>query len=428
MQIQMDNVLIKKLLKDVESQLNWDESKLWTTHDFEELSERILKKTTINLSVTTLKRLWGKINYDSKPTITTLNTLAQFISFNNWREYKQNSGLINKKEDVEKSIEKKRGIQPKRLVIGSIGIFFLILTMFFILKSEKEIVIEANKYSFSSKKVVSEGVPNSVIFNYNTNEAKTFEKVEIQKSWDERLRIEVPKDKKIHNSIYYYPGYFKAKLLVADSIMKEEAILIKTDGWLPLIEKDETKPPIYFKKEDIFKKNGVMTLPIEKIKEANVELMPKPTWTTFFNINDFNTASFSDNFLFETEVKNDYDGITSMCQYINIVLYFEGAMLYIPFSYKGCVSSLSLYDTNGLMDVDVSALGFELNQWIKIKIEVKDEVGKIFINDKFEYDFNFHFEKPAKFVGVKYNFQGTGSVNYTKFINGDNIAVFEENY
>ena len=420
----MENDLIKKLLNDVEAQLNWDDSNLWSTHDFEELSEKILRKTTINLSVTTLKRLWGKISYDSKPTITTLNALAQFIDFENWRAYKQDFKPAYTKS--KKTAKVKSNTKPK-IVFISLVCIAIIISLFF-LKAKSVSKINTDQFSFSSKRVVPSGVPNSVIFSYDAMAAKDNDRVEIQQSWDVRLRKVVPRDKKIHNSIYYYPGYFKAKLVVADSIMKEESILIKTDGWLPLIEKDETKPPMYFKKEDIFKDTGVMSLPIEKIEEANVELMPDPTWTTFFNINDFGDALHSDNFLFETKVKNDYTEIVGICQYINVVLYFEDAMLYIPFSFNGCVSNLSLYDTNGVMDVDVSALGFDSNQWVKLKVEVEKEKGKIFINDKHEYDFDFHFDKPAKFVGLKYNFQGTGSVKYTRVLNGDGKAIFDENY
>lgn len=275
--------------------------------------------------------------------------------------------------------------------------------------------------------MVFEGVPNSVIFNYDASSAGLSDKVEIQQSWDERLRTEVPKDKNIHNSIYYYPGFFQAKLVISDTIVKQHGILIKTNGWLPLIEKDETKPPIYFKKDDIFNQEGVMSLPIEKIKEVNAELKPDPTWTSFYNINDFGNV-FSDNFIFETEFKNDYAEAEGICQYTNLFIYFEGGMAYLPFSLKGCVSNLGLYDVKGKMDVDVSALGYESDHWVKVKFEVINGVGKLYINDVCEYDFNYHLENPAKFVGLRYNFQGTGSVKYTRFTDGYGNAVIDEVY
>src|SRR5690606_1875997 len=35
-----------------------------------------------------LKRIWGKVKYTSRPTTTTLDTLAQFIGHQNWRGFK----------------------------------------------------------------------------------------------------------------------------------------------------------------------------------------------------------------------------------------------------------------------------------------------------------------------------------------------------
>jgi hypothetical protein len=73
--------------------------------EFETLSEQIREKTGIYLSVTTLKRLWGKVKYESKPTITTLNALAKFMDFESWRDFRKSkdTDLLQKtilKEDL----------------------------------------------------------------------------------------------------------------------------------------------------------------------------------------------------------------------------------------------------------------------------------------------------------------------------------------
>src|SRR6187401_3310152 len=91
-----DELLIQKCRKLIESQLSWGEASNWTNEDFESLSERIQLKTGTCLSITTLKRIWGKVKYESRPTMTTLNTLARFIDFENWRAFVQvESGLTD---------------------------------------------------------------------------------------------------------------------------------------------------------------------------------------------------------------------------------------------------------------------------------------------------------------------------------------------
>ena len=72
----------------VESKLNWGESKGWRHQDFESLSEKIFSETGVMLSSTTLKRIWGKLKYDSIPNSNTLNALAAFIGKENWLEFK----------------------------------------------------------------------------------------------------------------------------------------------------------------------------------------------------------------------------------------------------------------------------------------------------------------------------------------------------
>ena len=424
-----DSEMIFSLIKLTEAKLEWGSGDNWSTQDFEAVSIKVLEVTGINLSVTTLKRLWGKIKYESSPTVTTLNALAKFNGFENWRAFQQ----AERKDDPEveeviiKPERKSEEGKPKLFILVPVVLILVAAFFLFVTNKSSTTDFSESEFSFSSKKMVFEGVPNSVIFNYDASSAGLSDKVEIQQSWDERLRTEVPKDKNIHNSIYYYPGFFQAKLVISDTIVKQHGILIKTNGWLPLIEKDETKPPIYFKKDDIFNQEGVMSLPIEKIKEVNAELKPDPTWTSFYNINDFGNV-FSDNFIFETEFKNDYAEAEGICQFTNLFIYFEGGMAYLPFSLKGCVSNLALYDVKGKMDVDVSALGYESDHWVKVKFEVINGVGKLYINDVCEYDFNYHLENPAKFVGLRYNFQGTGSVKYTRFTDGSGNAVIDEVY
>ncbi len=94
---------IKICLNLIEDKLNWGSGKNWTTKDFKHLSEKIQKDTKVTLSVATLKRIWGKISYSSKPTITTLDALAQFIGFENWRSFENDQRNKSKLQPRRKS-------------------------------------------------------------------------------------------------------------------------------------------------------------------------------------------------------------------------------------------------------------------------------------------------------------------------------------
>src|ERR1700761_2077261 len=78
---------IKKLLGIIEQQLDWGESTTWQSRDFENLSRFIFDKTKVQLSESTLRRVWGRVEYKHLPSTTTLDTLAQFADFENWRMF-----------------------------------------------------------------------------------------------------------------------------------------------------------------------------------------------------------------------------------------------------------------------------------------------------------------------------------------------------
>src|SRR5579863_4219167 len=73
----------------IEKSLNWGDSGIWGNDDFERLSEKIFEKTRVQLSISTLKRIWGKVRYENFPTTATLNALAGFLGYESWREFRQ---------------------------------------------------------------------------------------------------------------------------------------------------------------------------------------------------------------------------------------------------------------------------------------------------------------------------------------------------
>src|SRR5215470_13493404 len=78
---------LQHCLHRIEEMLQWGSSDRWQTTDFEDLHERILEKTGVSLSSSTLKRIWGKVKYESSPNLATLNALAIFIGFADWRSF-----------------------------------------------------------------------------------------------------------------------------------------------------------------------------------------------------------------------------------------------------------------------------------------------------------------------------------------------------
>ena len=77
-------ILSQDIIKDVKSKSNllFDNAA-----DFKVLTELIDKETGRTIGLTTIKRLFGYIDDDRKTSQYTLNTLALYLGFNDWKEY-----------------------------------------------------------------------------------------------------------------------------------------------------------------------------------------------------------------------------------------------------------------------------------------------------------------------------------------------------
>jgi len=422
-----NEALIGEAKKIIESKTGWGESDDWTNQDFVALSEKIQEQTGVAISHVTLKRIWGKVKYDSLPNTHTLNTLVQFAGYKSWRDFKLKYGnttdpadetYTNGKEMNGHALVKPKKTIPPVLIKGGAAILVLVAIVIIIqfIAAGKRSKINPADYSFHSKKVVTEGVPNSVVFDYDASKAPTDSSIIFQQSWDTTLRTKVSRNDHQYTNIYYYPDYYQAKLLVGHNIVKEHNVLITSGGWLPIVV--QTPSPAYFKKEDAMV-DGKLSLSVEKIKAKNLDFSKTKMAVVYSNVRDFGEL-YSDNFVFETSVKNDYNEGTAICQKTIIYLLCEGTAIGIPLCMKGCVSDIDLLFTEHYVSgkqQNLSNFGVDFNNFVKVRVESQNGKAKIFINDKLAYQVNNKIKK-AKIIGMDFLFYGTGSVDYVKLSNG----------
>jgi hypothetical protein len=439
--MQDDIHLIEKCRILVEEKVRLGQSEGWKESDFELVSTQIEKDTGIVLSVTTLKRIWGKVKYDHKPNITTLNTLAKFNGFENWRAFTHQQQLKNGHSKAGngqsnhypiKDYQRERFVwrNAKRFMLVFVGIAVLgigiVVTAY--TRKGKEKPLNTNLFSFSSKKVISEGVPNTVIFDYDVHAADAGDSIFIQQSWDEQLRRRVSYENKHATFIYYYPSFYNAKLLVNNQIVKEHDLLITTAGWLPLIRK-HPDAPVYFNLEEA-KANGALALSIEKIKAALAPRYDGVPVIDYYNIQSFDSLS-SDDFTFETAIRNTYQASAGVCQKTEVRIFFGQNFVLVPLSAKGCVSDLNFYflgDSKNGKEEDLSAFGCDFSEWVTLKVHVKSHRGTIHINNRLVYEGVVPSERTSIATGVDFRFTGAGSVDYVRLTKSDGSIVFADEF
>jgi len=74
--MRFDAAHLEACKRGIEAKFSQGSSLHWTTNDFNRLSEAIHQETGVLLSVSTLKRIWEKVNHSSTPNQSTLNALA----------------------------------------------------------------------------------------------------------------------------------------------------------------------------------------------------------------------------------------------------------------------------------------------------------------------------------------------------------------
>lgn len=417
----MDSLLRILLLK-VEEKISRGSSEKWTNYDFEQLSESILEATSVQLSTTTLKRIWGKVKYPHAPAIQTLNTLAHFTGYSDWRDFElKNEELIKeKKEQVLIKPEEPTPVQiPGRaMTIGKYLVAAVILTLIVLVyvgfKRRGAPKIEPGDYTFSLNKIKITGVPNSVVFTYDASKSPS-DSVYIVQTWDITRKTLVPKNGKNHSAIYYYPGFFNTKLIIDSSIVKRQDLQISSDGWLGLIQ--TAGNPVYFTKQEIAATEGVK-IDSSLLVAHDIPLMPASPKTIFFNQRDLGDLT-NDNFDFETVIRNTNAAADNACHKTEVLIQCKNDIIIIPLGAKGCVGNMNLaFDGQYLTSKfnDLSSFGCDLTQWTKLKIICRNRHAKIFVNDNLAFELDA-INDPVGIVGVQYRFYGPAEVKYSRFWN-----------
>ncbi len=83
----MRNKVVTLLIEDIQKKAG---KKLNYERDFVELSKDILENTNAQISVSTLKRFFGKVNSRFQPSKYTIDTLVAYLGFEDWDAYINN--------------------------------------------------------------------------------------------------------------------------------------------------------------------------------------------------------------------------------------------------------------------------------------------------------------------------------------------------
>ncbi len=408
---------IERCFELIEQRFARGPRKQWNTDDFRMLSESIQEATGTLLSVSTLKRLSGKVSYASKPNNSTLNALVGYVGFKDWRTFLKNTVTI---EPVVNTKPNKKSWPKYIMPILALAIGLVIYFYY----SPNVKTYNPDDFTFDSRPV-STGLPNSVVFDYDASAAAADSKIEIQQYWDETKHMTIDKTDSIATSIYYHPGFFKSKLIVDSIIVKENDVFIPTEDWLGIIEKDPR--PIYLDQSDILKEDNMAITP-ELVASHHLDPRTSQVIVSFYQVRDFGEL-YTDNFKMTATLKNDFnEGISGACQGAQVFILYNGGAVGIPLAKKGCASDLTLMTFKEFVDGkknDLSGFGVDFTDYVQLKCISKNEKLDVFLDGTLVYKMDVPHHH-SKIKGITIHFEGAGSVNNVSFKKDDGVVYASE--
>ncbi|HYC84521.1 MAG TPA: hypothetical protein VEB86_04830, partial [Chryseosolibacter sp.] len=390
--------------------------------DLEYLAEAIEKQSGVRLSLSTLKRLWKK-DYGQTPHPSTLDALVSVLGCRDWQEFRLQAQPGEMSQPAVK-----RGWRPKRWMVWpalAITAIVFVLIALSSAYSPKTKPIVKGPIIFKGNKTVSQGVPNTIIFNYDLSnvEADSFF---FQQSWNEEERVAIDPAGHYYSAIYYYPGFHKAKLIANDSVLTRFRVHITTDGWMPLVRYSYTDSnPLYLKKRS-YLLDGTLHVTASDLEAAAID-MGKEFVLSYYNVREFSDIQ-SDNFSLTTRVR--CDSSNTPCPGFEAVVICEAHIFFVRMMGKGCERNTGIKMGEVYLDGgsnDLSALGSNIYEWQDLKITVNKKHATVYVGERevrtvvFKEDF-------GKVVGLVYNFGGTGAVDHIKLENGDGQLVYQDSF
>lgn len=427
----------------IETQLNWGSSEGWVNEDFENLSDDIEEKTQVRLSVSTLKRIWGKVQYNSQPTAATLNALAKFAGFENWRAFQQK--IKPQEQPAEMAVappvteyipssnivqhvtqHPPKKFRIKRLLVAAsvVAVVIVSLSLVSVFKPAKNTAAVNAAAQFALRKT-SDGLPNSVVFDYNASAFHT-DSVYLQQDWDASRREKLPPNGRQVTSIYYYPGYFNAKLVVDGQVKKESPVFIQTRGWQGIIEQQQPMP-VYLSANEI-KLNGAIGITAEKLTQKTGSPVFNHTFVHFANVRPLSGTSSAD-FTLESTVRNSSTVEQSLCRKVYISLVCTHGTFFFPLCDKGCIADVNIMAGKNFIagkTHDLSAFGCDMKQFQQFACTVHNKRLQVTLNGKLIFD----IEQPStagEIVGIHYTFEGAGEVKDVKLASAGK-TVYQEKF
>ncbi|TXK49348.1 hypothetical protein FVR03_06320 [Pontibacter qinzhouensis] len=385
----------------------------WTHSDFINLNHDIIRATKINISINTLKRIFGKLAVDEKyiPQHATIEALQKYCGY-------------TYPEDVQAPVEAQISevIAPIK-VRKNIFLYIFILAIIGIsgFAAWKLFKPVASFPAYVTLLKIEGTIPFTAVFDIMVpdNQDSTF--VDFG---DKSPLIHVRAEQKRVSHNYLYAGVFNVSLRTRRSVFAETTISVSSNKWIALSYHDQMRNHYYEIPAVRTGSDSLFNLTNRQLHSIGLDTV-KRIFTRLYNFTPVNY--FADDFTFETTFKNPPRRHGFSCNSTQFQISGINSMIRFKLSNPGCssrvINVLSEQRFDGDKD-DLSQFVLEQENWNTVKMINQNKQVSLFVNG--ELLFTGSYQKPlGEIKGLFIEFEGNGFVKNCDLKAGDGRSLYQ---
>jgi hypothetical protein len=416
--------LVKICMDELCKQAGFADPEHIVQRDLQFLCERIESRTGILISLSTIKRLLNG-QFSRLPQIATLDALARFLGYGGWQDFRSSQLSRAAAHPGNAARGKTRGsFKIKWAFLAPLLILLLLGALSTLLFGKHR--SNFDKAQFSAVMTTGNNLPNTVIFKYNIDSVNA-DSFFIQQSWDRSKRVRIYKNSHTLTDIYYEPGYYVAKLIANEQIIKTFDVSIPTDRWF------------FYSKEKLFAGLPKYIYPGKPAKNGSLQLSPTDLLANKIDIqkdNNYISVYFpsriegsSDNFTLTFRIKvNDLNN--AYCPYFMSEVFCQRNFMFFRSTVKGCVSELGAQfgpDFLSGRTNDLSGLATDVKGWQQVEVKVENKRASVRINHNEVFSTRY-YQSCGLITGLGFISNGLCEVDSVNLRTNDGEPIYSNNF
>lgn len=423
----MQDEALEKCKEEILLKLGKKPNEKWMGRELKVLADDIFQKSGIKLSVNTLKRIFGIIEYQGNPSLSTKDALAQYLDYVDWEDFlkkKFDTSLVAYEKNINNQLAKHNS--SKYYFIVSFAAIVLLLTSFYFIvfhPKKKNIAVIHNQIDSSLitlKLNPAQGnVPLEFFIEYkkDTNINDTLNLI-VENQGD--YPIYRPTEKLLFT--YLIPRKYKVSIAHNRDTIKSAIVNATTNGWMGMIYRVPNTVYSY----NLYQKKNILSFPDSLINILDNE--GNRYYIAFSNFKDFPVSG--DEFRFKTRYRNTGGSFVSGTGNMYINLFCDNGTLKTSFINEGMLRYLKLiYSEKTINSVsnDLSSFTKKDLEWIEATVQVKNSSVQVFRDDSLIFHTNYE-NSLGQVYGVEYFFVGNGEIDYLYLWDEKDSLIIEDDF